>query len=1031
MPVKKRNELYDLFATGNKPTHDDFVDLIDSAINIAEDGIGVSEKGKPMEIIQQGEKRRLLDFSSSKDTPIWRISALASTGLRSGLNIVSSNTSRLFIDQGSGLIGFNTENPEARLHIVPESGTALRVDDTLKNPSLAIEAGGNIGIGTLAEEDYKVAINGKVHIQNNTTIDEQLRVKNGLTVEGALFTAGQGMTVRNGATIETGLLTVKAGLTITSGLLSATDGAVVSGSTLEAQKGLTVQNGATIQSGKLEANAGLKVSGAALEVNTGATISGTLTVQNKLTAQNGAEIQTAKLEAKAGATVSGALLEANNGLTVHGTTTLYNAASIESGILTAKGGLSVVNGSFFTADGEVTLGNEDTGKVTILGALTVNKGLTVSQGLVASGGATVNGLTVTNGVTVNTGMLKANGGLSASGSVTLNPTSVVTINGDITVTGGAQIDENLNITGELSVTGDATFGNVSSQTLTVDDITISGTLDLGSVDSVELQSINADSATIKNLTVSTLCRTVENVVFDSSVIYAVYQGPTTATPKIKVQRGTFPPKVLTPPGGEPVEEIGHYLISVDEVTKTVTITYDDLSDISEMPEDWELYKLENPEKAEGFYFAWTGTSSWRPQDMELELFNTQIPYKEYTFTDKGLRIVYTGEKPGAPQFEIKGTNVAPPMFGFTFWFEINGLKLTITYPNTSDPATLTLTNLITDWQNWKTLGMANVGEFDIQRTSATEALVTDFSETLAENQTGYVSFHGMIKTKTATVVGALKFDGFPVVINGISQRDSLAENSNALLVTQKAVKTYTDRGLAAKADQSYVDTELGKKANLTYVNGELAKKANLTYVDGELVKKAALTYVDGELAKKAALTYVDGELAKKAALTYVDGELAKKADQTYVNDELAKKADQTFVETELAKKANLITVNSALAKKADLTVMDAALAAKAGLQKLAVLPILAKTTDTVDDISLAAGSRGLLMVLIKKTSDGSILGTGIFAIHDTDTVTKISGEGMTDQPDGGNYNVYYAATKLTVQNTTADNITVTVTYFGA
>src|SRR5690554_701736 len=102
MASKKRKELYDLFQTGSKPTQDDFADLIDSMVNITDDGIGVSEKGRPIELVQQGTKERYLDFSSAKDQPVWRVNA-QSTNQISGLNVsTADDKSRLFIKKENG-----------------------------------------------------------------------------------------------------------------------------------------------------------------------------------------------------------------------------------------------------------------------------------------------------------------------------------------------------------------------------------------------------------------------------------------------------------------------------------------------------------------------------------------------------------------------------------------------------------------------------------------------------------------------------------------------------------------------------------------------------------------------------------------------------------------------------------------------------------------------------------------------------------------------------------------------------------------
>ncbi len=50
---------------------------------------------------------------------------------------------------------------------------------------------------------------------------------------------------------------------------------------------------------------------------------------------------------------------------------------------------------------------------------------------------------------------------------------------------------------------------------------------------------------------------------------------------------------------------------------------------------------------------------------------------------------------------------------------------------------------------------------------------------------------------------------------------ALAANSDAKLATQKAVKTYVDTGLAAKASTSYVDGGLAGKASTSYVDGRV------------------------------------------------------------------------------------------------------------------------------------------------------------------------------------------------------------------
>jgi hypothetical protein len=304
MASKSRDDLYKLFETGAKPTQDDFADLIDSMVNIAEDGIGVSEKGEPMELVQQGTKQRLLDFSSSKDNPVWRINAQSGAGVN-GLNVATADsTSRLYIKRENGFVGVNNDAPDAQLHIAAASGAALQVDYGNDQTALVIDAEGNLGIGATSQANYRVVVDGKMKLQGETIVTGAMSAQKGLTVSGVALTARQGLNVQNGAVIESGLLEAKAGLTVTGKTLNANAGAIVSGLALQTKNGLNVTDGAVIETGALEAKAGGVFSGA------------TLVAKDGLTASKGAVISDGKLEAQAGASVTGGALTAVEGLTV-------------------------------------------------------------------------------------------------------------------------------------------------------------------------------------------------------------------------------------------------------------------------------------------------------------------------------------------------------------------------------------------------------------------------------------------------------------------------------------------------------------------------------------------------------------------------------------------------------------------------------------------------------------------------------------------------------------------------------------------
>lgn len=114
---KSRDQLRELFKQGAKPSGGDFSDLIESVVNINDDGIGKPEKDKPLRITAQGEKHNLLDFIDKENNLAWRIN-LAADGTNPGLNVTdASGESRLFVENDSGNIGIGTTSPRATLHV--------------------------------------------------------------------------------------------------------------------------------------------------------------------------------------------------------------------------------------------------------------------------------------------------------------------------------------------------------------------------------------------------------------------------------------------------------------------------------------------------------------------------------------------------------------------------------------------------------------------------------------------------------------------------------------------------------------------------------------------------------------------------------------------------------------------------------------------------------------------------------------------------------------------------------------------------
>jgi hypothetical protein len=104
--------------------------------------------------------------------------------------------------------------------------------------------------------------------------------------------------------------------------------------------------------------------------------------------------------------------------------------------------------------------------------------------------------------------------------------------------------------------------------------------------------------------------------------------------------------------------------------------------------------------------------------------------------------------------------------------------------------------------------------------------------------TGNTSTKLMIGTDT-DISGSLKLQSGEV-ISDFSADTSLTDNSDAVVPTQRAIKTYTDNLLALKADQTSLDGEVST------INGNLANKADVAGNSGQVFDTANLT-VTGDL----------------------------------------------------------------------------------------------------------------------------------------------------------------------------------------
>ncbi|MCP3921421.1 MAG: hypothetical protein GY714_02430 [Desulfobacterales bacterium] len=762
MSSKKRDELYELFATGNKPNHDDFVDLIDSAINVVDDGIG-TEIGMPMEIIAKGEKNRFLDLSSDKDTPLWRISAESEQNSKNGFSLSSNNSSRIFIKKDNGNTGINSDDPQAKLHIAPDGGEdAIRIDNETGMPSVIVNSDGNVGIGTDASDTSALKVTGGAVITDDLTVEGVLNAKNGIDVNNSILNANKGLSVHNGAVIESGALEVKDGVVVSTGVLEVNDGAVVSGGSLEAkhgmvvsgaelkaENGLIVNNGVSVESGMLEAKDGAIVSGAALkaknglevevgmlEAKQGAVVSGSeliaengMVVRNSvLSAENGATVSGAELRAESGVVVSGAELQALSGMTVSGSE-LYveNGAVFRGSAIVAERG-AVVRGEELTAENGVTVRGAEIraeNGVSVSGAeLTAENGARIRGAeLAVENGARISGaeLTVEKGAVLQ-GLLRAEDGATISGAALKVESGLVAengaiINNELLVNNGATVNGTLNAP-DLVQLGDATV-----ESLTVNQKLSAQILDLQTLELVNLNAsnVNVDSLTTnESMDIEGEFSTGDSVVLGGGKLCVTFKGDPGVVPKIHIIKGVVS-------NGK-----GHFDIEISE-DKQFTIIYDDFSTIDNFDSDWSAYKLSEPLKSEGFEIEQSGSGEWKIRDEVISFSSTGFSFKECAISENGLRFLYTGSGSGIPGLVIEEHD---DEYLLNFDFLINELDLTIKCPKRQENRTVE--NLLSDWAVWRKKNEEKSLDFEIQQLRDQNWKIDDILNPLELVSTGTV-----------------------------------------------------------------------------------------------------------------------------------------------------------------------------------------------------------------------------------------------------------------------------------------------------
>lgn len=205
MAKRTRKELCNLFKQGAMPSGADFADLIESMLNAEEDGIlKPVSSDEPLKITAHGTDENILDLCNRDKSPSWRINQKSMDKKKSGLNLTSLDTSKVFVENSTGNVGVNTDSPDAKIHIKQTGNKpAIRVDDKEGDMDpFIIDSEGKVGIGTIAPQ-AKLSVNGGLHVggdsnpgnknllvEGNGTIKNQLTT-NALKVTGDSVCKGQ------------------------------------------------------------------------------------------------------------------------------------------------------------------------------------------------------------------------------------------------------------------------------------------------------------------------------------------------------------------------------------------------------------------------------------------------------------------------------------------------------------------------------------------------------------------------------------------------------------------------------------------------------------------------------------------------------------------------------------------------------------------------------------------------------------------------------------------------------------------------